>query len=76
MLGSVVVSLWLIFQLRNLGPATVNARVRVEFPTHLQGKFLLYVFANASEESLTCHTNSADIDSYNVRISCPFRESF
>ncbi|XP_023691240.1 integrin alpha-IIb isoform X2 [Paramormyrops kingsleyae] len=55
-----------VYELRNLGPATVNARVRVDFPTRLQGKFLLYVFANASEESLTCHTNAADIDPYNL----------
>ncbi|XP_048848068.1 integrin alpha-IIb isoform X2 [Brienomyrus brachyistius] len=61
-----------VYELRNLGPATVNARVRVDFPTRLQGKFLLYVFANASEESLTCHTNSTDIDRYNLVKDNPF----
>lgn len=54
-------------QLRNLGPSTVNARVQVEFPTHHHGDVLLYVFANASEDFLTCHTDSPDIDPYQVR---------
>ncbi|XP_018619819.2 integrin alpha-IIb [Scleropages formosus] len=51
-----------VYELRNLGPARVNARVEVEFPTSRQGDLLLYVFANASEESLTCRSDSADID--------------
>ncbi|CAB1341530.1 unnamed protein product [Coregonus sp. 'balchen'] len=53
-------------QLRNLGPSTVNARVEVEFPTRHHGDFLLYVFANASEDFLTCHTDSPDIDPYQL----------
>uniref|UniRef100_A0A8C7FB50 Integrin, alpha 2b n=1 Tax=Oncorhynchus kisutch TaxID=8019 RepID=A0A8C7FB50_ONCKI len=56
-----------VYELRNLGPSTVNARVQVEFPTHHHGDVLLYVFANASEDFLTCHTDSPDIDPYQVR---------
>uniref|UniRef100_A0A8C7U1N2 Integrin, alpha 2b n=1 Tax=Oncorhynchus mykiss TaxID=8022 RepID=A0A8C7U1N2_ONCMY len=56
-----------VYELRNLGPSTVNARVQVEFPTHHHGEVLLYVFANASEDFLTCHTDSPDIDPYQVR---------
>ncbi|KAL4657818.1 integrin alpha-IIb-like [Arapaima gigas] len=55
-----------VYELRNLGPAPVNARVEVEFPTRRQGDFLLYVFTNASEESLTCHSNPPDIDPYKL----------
>uniref|UniRef100_A0A8C9S5I8 Integrin, alpha 2b n=1 Tax=Scleropages formosus TaxID=113540 RepID=A0A8C9S5I8_SCLFO len=55
-----------VYELRNLGPARVNARVEVEFPTSRQGDLLLYVFANASEESLTCRSDSADIDPLRV----------
>uniref|UniRef100_A0A674CKN4 Integrin, alpha 2b n=1 Tax=Salmo trutta TaxID=8032 RepID=A0A674CKN4_SALTR len=55
-----------VYELRNLGPSTVNARVQVEFPTHHHGDFLLYVFANASEDFLTCHTDSPDIDPYQL----------
>uniref|UniRef100_A0A673X8H4 Integrin, alpha 2b n=1 Tax=Salmo trutta TaxID=8032 RepID=A0A673X8H4_SALTR len=56
-----------VYELRNLGPSTVNARVVVEFPTHHHGDLLLYVFANASEDFLTCHSDSPDIDPYQVR---------
>ncbi|KAJ8404297.1 hypothetical protein AAFF_G00340700 [Aldrovandia affinis] len=55
-----------VYELRNLGPGTVNARVVVDFPSHQQGELLLYVFANASEEHLTCHTNFPDIDLYKL----------
>ncbi|CAB1341515.1 unnamed protein product, partial [Coregonus sp. 'balchen'] len=55
-----------VYELRNLGPSTVNARVEVEFPTRHHGDFLLYVFANASEDFLTCHTDSPDIDPYQL----------
>ncbi|XP_020341906.1 integrin alpha-IIb [Oncorhynchus kisutch] len=55
-----------VYELRNLGPSTVNARVQVEFPTHHHGDVLLYVFANASEDFLTCHTDSPDIDPYQL----------
>ena len=45
----------------------VNARVVVEIPTHHHGDLLLDVFANASEDFLICHTDSPDIDPYQVR---------
>uniref|UniRef100_W5N6U3 Integrin, alpha 2b n=1 Tax=Lepisosteus oculatus TaxID=7918 RepID=W5N6U3_LEPOC len=59
-----------VYELQNLGPSTVNARVEVEFPTHYQGELLLYVFANASEEHLTCFSASPEIDTLK-RWSCP-----
>ncbi|XP_038836274.1 integrin alpha-IIb-like [Salvelinus namaycush] len=55
-----------VYELRNLGPSTVNARVVVEFPTHHHGDLLLYAFANASEDFLICHTDSPDIDPYQL----------
>ncbi|CDQ98530.1 unnamed protein product [Oncorhynchus mykiss] len=44
----------------------VNARVVVEIPTHHHGDLLLDVFANASEDFLICHTDSPDIDPYQL----------
>ncbi|KAI1884130.1 hypothetical protein AGOR_G00223280 [Albula goreensis] len=55
-----------VYELRNLGPGKVNARLEVDYPSQLQGELLLYVFANASEEHLTCHTNYPDIDQYKL----------
>ncbi|XP_062342010.1 integrin alpha-IIb [Osmerus eperlanus] len=55
-----------VYELRNLGPSTVNARLEVNFPTRQDDKYLLYVFANASEELLSCHSNSSDIDPYRL----------
>ncbi|XP_035254562.1 integrin alpha-IIb [Anguilla anguilla] len=55
-----------VYELRNLGPGTVNARMEVDFPSRQQGAFLLYVFANASEEHVTCRTNFSDIDLYKL----------
>ncbi|XP_036408000.1 integrin alpha-IIb isoform X1 [Megalops cyprinoides] len=55
-----------VYELQNLGPGTVRAQVEVVFPSRQQGEFLLYVFANASEEYLTCHTSSPYIDLYKL----------
>uniref|UniRef100_A0A6Q2WP38 Uncharacterized protein n=1 Tax=Esox lucius TaxID=8010 RepID=A0A6Q2WP38_ESOLU len=55
-----------VYELRNLGPSPVNARVEVDFPTRNHGDFMLYVFANASEDFLTCYTDSPDIDPYQL----------
>ncbi|KAJ8251806.1 hypothetical protein GJAV_G00225630 [Gymnothorax javanicus] len=55
-----------VYELRNLGPGTINAQLEVEFPSRQQGENLLYVFAIASEEYITCHTNLSDIDHYKL----------
>ncbi|KAL0992722.1 hypothetical protein UPYG_G00097450 [Umbra pygmaea] len=55
-----------VYELRNLGPSTVNARLEVEFPTHHHGDFMLYVFANASEDFLSCYTDYTHIDPYQL----------
>ncbi|XP_030649835.1 integrin alpha-IIb [Chanos chanos] len=55
-----------VYELRNLGPSTVDVRVEVELPTQHNGSNLLYVFANASEEFLTCETTASDIDKYGL----------
>lgn len=53
-------------QLRNKGPSPVNARLHLHFPVQQNGSYLLYVFANASEELLSCSTNG-NIDPHGVR---------
>ncbi|XP_066554817.1 integrin alpha-IIb [Amia ocellicauda] len=55
-----------VYTLRNLGPGTVNAWVELDFPSRYQGEFLLYIFANASEEAMTCSTDSPDIDLFKL----------
>ncbi|KAJ8254559.1 hypothetical protein COCON_G00211710 [Conger conger] len=55
-----------VYELRNLGPGTINARVEVDFPFRQQGAQLLYIFANASEEQVTCRTHFPDIDLYKL----------
>ncbi|KAL6476784.1 hypothetical protein MHYP_G00152830 [Metynnis hypsauchen] len=46
-----------VYELRNKGPSPVNARLQLHFPVQQNGSYLLYVFANASEELLSCNTN-------------------
>ncbi|XP_036446093.1 integrin alpha-IIb [Colossoma macropomum] len=46
-----------VYELRNKGPSPVNARLQLHFPVQQNGSYLLYVFANASEELLSCSTN-------------------
>uniref|UniRef100_A0A3B4C857 Integrin alpha-2 domain-containing protein n=1 Tax=Pygocentrus nattereri TaxID=42514 RepID=A0A3B4C857_PYGNA len=55
-----------VYELRNKGPSPVNARLRLHFPVQQNGSYLLYVFANASEELLSCNT-SYSIDPQRVR---------
>ncbi|XP_039980117.1 integrin alpha-IIb [Xiphias gladius] len=52
-----------VYELRNQGPSAVNARLTVDFPSTWRHHFLLYIFSNASEESLSCWTpNASQID--------------
>ncbi|TRY96488.1 hypothetical protein DNTS_031539, partial [Danionella cerebrum] len=51
-----------VYELRNLGPSPVNAKLTLEFPVTLNDSVLLYVFANASEELISCQTDYASID--------------
>ncbi|KAM9392849.1 integrin alpha-IIb isoform 2-T2 [Pholidichthys leucotaenia] len=52
-----------VYELRNRGPITVNARLMVDFPSSWRHHTLLYVFSNASEESMSCRTlNPSQID--------------
>ncbi|KAK6470260.1 integrin alpha-IIb [Huso huso] len=55
-----------IYELHNKGPGTVNARMEVDFPTHLHGDIFLYVFSNAVEENLKCETNLSAIDRFKL----------
>ncbi|XP_040917919.1 integrin alpha-IIb isoform X2 [Toxotes jaculatrix] len=56
-----------VYELRNQGPSVVNVRLTVDFPSIWQRHFLLYIFANASEESLSCWTlNASQIDPYKL----------
>ncbi|KAM7387667.1 hypothetical protein PAMA_010011 [Pampus argenteus] len=48
-----------VYELRNQGPSTVNARLMVNFPSTWKHNYLLYIFSNASEESLKCRTLNA-----------------
>ncbi|XP_041812274.1 integrin alpha-IIb isoform X2 [Chelmon rostratus] len=54
-----------VYELRNQGPSEVNARLTVDFPSTWQHHLLLYIFSNASEESLSCRTlNASQIDPF------------
>uniref|UniRef100_A0A669EWD0 Integrin alpha-IIb n=1 Tax=Oreochromis niloticus TaxID=8128 RepID=A0A669EWD0_ORENI len=54
-----------VYEVRNQGPSAVNARLTVEFPSTWRHHFLLYIFSNASEESLSCWTlNTSQIDPF------------
>uniref|UniRef100_A0A3B5ACV6 Integrin subunit alpha 2b n=1 Tax=Stegastes partitus TaxID=144197 RepID=A0A3B5ACV6_9TELE len=56
-----------VYELRNQGPSSVNVRLTVDFPSTWRHHFLLYVFANATEESLSCWTlNASQIDPFKV----------
>lgn len=56
-----------VYELRNHGPSVVNARLMVDFPSIWQHHFLLYIFSNASEESLSCWTlNTSQIDPFKL----------
>ncbi|KAM3863747.1 integrin alpha-IIb-like [Diretmus argenteus] len=59
-----------VYELRNLGPSAVNSRLTVDFPITRRHHFLLYVFSNAAEESLTCHVlNASQIDPYRLAVN-------
>ncbi|KAF5903798.1 integrin alpha-IIb-like, partial [Clarias magur] len=53
-----------VYELRNKGPTTVNARLEVRFPILQNGSYILYVYANASEELLSCSTDPSEIDPF------------
>ncbi|KAM8724532.1 integrin alpha-IIb isoform 1-T1 [Acanthopagrus schlegelii] len=56
-----------VYELRNQGPSAVNARLTVDFPSTWRHHFLLYVFSNASEESLSCRTlNASQLDPFKL----------
>ncbi|XP_047428483.1 integrin alpha-IIb [Mugil cephalus] len=56
-----------VYELRNQGPSVVNARLTVDFPSRWKHHFLLYIFSNASEESLTCWAlNASQIDPFQL----------
>uniref|UniRef100_A0A4W6EXP5 Uncharacterized protein n=1 Tax=Lates calcarifer TaxID=8187 RepID=A0A4W6EXP5_LATCA len=57
-----------VYELRNYGPSAVNARLTVDFPSSWRHHFLLYIFSNATEESLSCWTlNASQIDPFKVQ---------
>uniref|UniRef100_A0A7N8XPV2 Integrin, alpha 2b n=1 Tax=Mastacembelus armatus TaxID=205130 RepID=A0A7N8XPV2_9TELE len=56
-----------VYELRNYGPSGVNARLMVDFPSTWRHHYLLYIFTNASEESLSCRTlNASQIDPFKL----------
>ncbi|XP_029363936.1 integrin alpha-IIb isoform X2 [Echeneis naucrates] len=56
-----------VYELRNQGPSTINARLTVDFPSSWNDHFLLYVSSNASEESTRCWTlNASQIDPFKL----------
>ncbi|KAM3597151.1 uncharacterized protein V6R79_000563 [Siganus canaliculatus] len=56
-----------VYELRNQGPTTVNARLIVDFPSSWQHHFLLYIFSNSTEESLSCWTpNASQMDLFKL----------
>ncbi|XP_029944730.1 integrin alpha-IIb [Salarias fasciatus] len=56
-----------VYELRNQGPGSVNARLTVDFPSSWRRRLLLYMFSNASEESLSCRTlNASQIDPFKL----------
>lgn len=58
----------LLSQLRNMGPSPVNIKLTLEFPVSQNESYLLYVFANASEELISCQTDYSNIDPRGVRV--------
>ncbi len=58
----------LLPQLRNIGPSPVNIKLTLEFPVSQNESYLLYVFANASEELISCQTDYSNIDPRGVRV--------
>ncbi|XP_049416848.1 integrin alpha-IIb isoform X1 [Epinephelus fuscoguttatus] len=56
-----------VYELRNHGPSAVNARLTVDYFSTWRHHFLLYVFSNASEDSLTCRPlNASQIDPFKL----------
>uniref|UniRef100_A0A671LTC5 Integrin alpha-8-like n=1 Tax=Sinocyclocheilus anshuiensis TaxID=1608454 RepID=A0A671LTC5_9TELE len=51
-----------VYELRNMGPSPVNVKLTLEFPVSQNESYLLYVFANASEELISCQTDYSNID--------------
>ncbi|KTG38192.1 hypothetical protein cypCar_00012153 [Cyprinus carpio] len=51
-----------VYELRNMGPSPVNVNLTLEFPVSQNESYLLYVFANASEELISCQTDYSNID--------------
>uniref|UniRef100_A0A8C1LU53 Integrin, alpha 2b n=1 Tax=Cyprinus carpio TaxID=7962 RepID=A0A8C1LU53_CYPCA len=58
-----------VYELRNMGPSPVNVNLTLEFPVSQNESYLLYVFANASEELISCQTDYSNIDPHGVRPS-------
>uniref|UniRef100_A0A672N1J9 Integrin alpha-8-like n=1 Tax=Sinocyclocheilus grahami TaxID=75366 RepID=A0A672N1J9_SINGR len=58
-----------VYELRNMGPSPVNVKLTLEFPVSQNESYLLYVFANASEELISCQTDYSNIDPRGVRPS-------
>uniref|UniRef100_A0A673HCI3 Integrin alpha-8-like n=1 Tax=Sinocyclocheilus rhinocerous TaxID=307959 RepID=A0A673HCI3_9TELE len=58
-----------VYELRNMGPSPVNVKLTLEFPVSQNESYLLYVFANASEELISCQTDDPNIDPRGVRPS-------
>lgn len=51
-----------------MGPSPVNIKLTLEFPVSQNESYLLYVFANASEELISCQTDYSNIDPRGVRV--------
>ncbi|KAM4717724.1 integrin alpha-IIb [Anableps anableps] len=51
-----------VYEIRNQGPSSVNARLTVDFPSTWRHHFLFYVISTPSEESLSCQTlNTSEV---------------
>ncbi|XP_008414711.1 integrin alpha-IIb isoform X1 [Poecilia reticulata] len=51
-----------VYEIRNQGPSSVNARLTVDLPSTWRHHFLLYVISTPSEESLSCQTlNTSEV---------------
>uniref|UniRef100_A0A8C2AY88 Integrin, alpha 2b n=1 Tax=Cyprinus carpio TaxID=7962 RepID=A0A8C2AY88_CYPCA len=55
-----------VYELRNMGPSPVNVNLTLEFPVSQNESYLLYVFANASEELISCQTDYSNIDPHGL----------
>ncbi|KAM9457395.1 integrin alpha-IIb [Clarias gariepinus] len=55
-----------VYELSNKGPSTVNAKLEIQFPILQNGSYILYVYANASEELLACSTDPSQIDPFGL----------